>query len=428
MPRVATRRRRRDGIADSGDGINFNIRQENTMNQTVVAVFDEYGDAQSAVNALYQEGGFTRADVKLSPAKETNEARTQALRTQASDTDTGGWSIGDFFKSLFGTDQHSDDAGVYSEAVRRGGYLVSVDAPTEAQAERAADILQRFHAVDLNQRAEGWRSAGWSGYQSDAPLYTAEEISKDRDLYRKTVVAGGSAAQPGGAATTAAGTTGMTGTTGGTATTGETIPVIEEQLQVGKRLVQRGGVRIYRHVTETPVQESVQLREEHVKVERRPVDAPASAADVEAFKEGTIEVRETAEEPVVAKTARVVEEVDIGKEVTERTETISDTVRRTDVEVETLGAQATPGANLPDDDEFRRHWQSAYGSSGGRYEDYSSAYRYGANLAGQKQYQGYRWDELEPRVRSDWEATHSGSPWDRTKQAVRYGWEKMTSR
>jgi uncharacterized protein (TIGR02271 family) len=387
------------------------------MNQTVVAVFDEYGDAQSAVNALYQEGGFTRADVKLSPAEDTDDARRQSLRAQANSdvnaADTGGWNIGDFFKSLFGTDQHGDDAGVYAEAVRRGAYMVSVDAPTESQADRAADILQRFHAVDLEQRAQGWRSGGWGGYQADAPLYTAEEINKDRDLYRPTMVAGGGSAATAGTAK---------------AGTGETIPVIEEQLQVGKRTVQRGGVRIYRHLTETPVEESVQLREEHVTIERHAMDAPASAAELDAFKEGTIEVRETAEEPVIAKTARVIEEVEVGKEVTERTETVSDTVRRTDVEVEPLGTQPSSGATLAADDEFRKHWQSAYGSSGGRYEDYSSAYRYGANLAGQKQYEGYRWDEVEPQVKSDWEATHAGSPWERTRQAVRYGWEKMTSR
>lgn len=203
--------------------------------------------------------------------------------------------------------------------------------------------------------------------------------------------------------------------------------MVEEQLQVGKRAVQRGGVRIYRHVTETPVQESVQLKEERVTVERTPVDEPASAADIEAFKEGTIEVRETVEEPVVAKTARVVEEVNVGKEIAERTETVSDTVRRTDVEVEQLGAGSTgAAATALSDDAFRQHWQSAYGSGGGKYEDYAQAYRYGANLAGNKQYQGYRWDELEPKVRSDWESTYAGSPWERTKQAVRYGWEKMT--
>ncbi len=385
------------------------------MNQTVVAVFDEYGDAQAAVNALYQEGGFTQADVQLSPSEATPEARRQILQSQQADT--GGWSIGDFFKSLFGRDQQGEDAGVYSEAVRRGAYMVSVDASTDDQADQAADILQRFNAIDLDQRASDWRSRGWSRYEADAPLYTAEEIRKDRDVYSKTTVSGVNPRTAGPAATTAAGS-------------GETIPVIEEQLQVGKREVQRGGVRIYRHVTETPVEQSVQLREERVTVERRPVDEPASATDIEAFREGTLEIRETAEEPVVAKTARVVEEVEIGKEVNERTQTVSDTVRRTDVEVEQLGTPATAAGSttVPGDEEFRQHWQSAYGSSGGRYEDYSSAYRYGAGLAGQKQYQGYRWDELEPRVKSDWEATHAGTSWERTKQAVRYGWEKMTSR
>lgn len=391
------------------------------MNQTVMAVFDEYGDAQSALNALYQEGGFTRADVKLSPAEETTEARQQAIRAQpGASTDTGGWSIGDFFRSLFGRDQHGDDAGVYSEAVRRGAYLISVDAQTDEQAAKAVEILQRFNAIDLDQREAGWRSSGWSGYQADSPLYTAEEIRKDRDSYSKTSIAAATGPQP-----SASGTQTRPGKSSAST---EAIPVIEEQLQVGKRSVQRGGVRVFRHVTETPVEESVQLREEHVSVERRPVDEPATAADLEAFKEGTIEIRETAEEPVIAKTAHVVEEVEIGKEVTQRTETVSDTVRRTDVEVEPLEANATTGAGLQNEDEFRQHWQTAYGSTGGRYEDYSSAYRYGASLAGQKQYQGYRWDELEPRAKSDWEATHAGSPWDRTKQAIRYGWEKMTTR
>ena len=171
----------------------------------------------------------------------------------------------------------------------------------------------------------------------------------------------------------------------------------------------------------------MQLREEHVTIERQPVDQPASAADIDAFKEGTLEIRETAEEPVVAKTARVVEEVRVGKEVSERTETVSDTVRKTDVEVEPLAASAGSASSL-NDEVFRQHWQSAYGTSGGKYEDYAQAYRYGATLAGNKQYQGYRWDELEPRLRSDWESTHEGSPWERTKQAVKYGWEKMTGR
>ena len=383
------------------------------MNNTVVAIFDEYGQAQQAMNALFNEG-FTHSDVKLSPAEENPQMREQFLRSRATSDAGSSWGIGDFFRSLFSTDQHSDDAGVYSEAVRRGSYMLSVDAGDQDEADRAADIMQRYNAIDLDQRAAQWRSTGWTAYQSDAPLYTADQIRQERAGYTSTTTVAGTgsteqATKPSAAATV------------------EAIPVVEEQLQVGKRVVQRGGVRIYRHVTETPVQESVQLKEERVTVERTPVNEPASAADIEAFKEGTIEVRETVEEPVVAKTARLVEEVNVGKEVTERTETVSDTVRRTDVEVEQLGAGSTgAAAKALSDDAFRQHWQSAYGSGGGKYEDYAQAYRYGANLAGNKQYQGYRWDELEPKVRSDWESTHAGSPWERTRQAVRYGWEKMT--
>lgn len=112
-----------------------------------------------------------------------------------------------------------------------------------------------------------------------------------------------------------------------------TLPIVEEQLSVGKRTVERGGARVRTHVEEVPVQEQVQLREEHVHVERRPVDRPVGNAP-EAFREGVIEVTEQAEVPVVSKEARVVEEVVIGKDVTERQETVRDTVRRTDVEVD----------------------------------------------------------------------------------------------
>ena len=65
------------------------------------------------------------------------------------------------------------------------------------------------------------------------------------------------------------------------------------------------------------------------------MDRAATGADM-AFREGTIEVTETSEVPVVAKEARVVEEVVVGKTATDRTETVRDTVRRTDVEVEDL--------------------------------------------------------------------------------------------
>jgi len=114
------------------------------------------------------------------------------------------------------------------------------------------------------------------------------------------------------------------------------VPVVEEQLKVGKREVETsGGVRVRTDIEEKPVEAQVNLREEHVRVERRPVDRPATQADMNQAQHGrTIEVREKSEQPVVQKEARVVEEVVVGKEATQRTETVRDTVRRTDVDVE----------------------------------------------------------------------------------------------
>ncbi|WP_425523148.1 YsnF/AvaK domain-containing protein [Microvirga splendida] len=117
----------------------------------------------------------------------------------------------------------------------------------------------------------------------------------------------------------------------------EVIPVAEEELHVGKREVSHGRVRIRSHVTERPVQEQVSLREEHVSVERRPVEGTmrtGSANNGDLFRERSIEMEERSEEAMVSKEARVVEEVVVRKDADRRTETVSDTVRKTEVEVD----------------------------------------------------------------------------------------------
>jgi uncharacterized protein (TIGR02271 family) len=200
------------------------------------------------------------------------------------------------------------------------------------------------------------------------------------------------------------------------------IPVYQEELHVGKREVQRGGVRVFQHLVETPVNETISLREEHVKVERHKVDQPASTDDLAAFKEKTIELRETAEEAVVQKTARVVEEVVVGKEVGQRQQNISETVRHTEVDIEQLSA-----LSAADDTYFRTHYNSMYASGGGRYEEYLPAYSYGYNMAGSDKYRGRAWNDVEPTLRTDWEARNPGSTWEKFKAAVRHGWDKITS-
>lgn len=261
-----------------------------------------------------------------------------------------GAATGGLIGGLVGLGVPDEEAGYYSEGVRRGGTLVTVSAD-DAMAQRAVDILNRHNAVDIDQRGSYYQQSGYTGFDTSRPAYTADELTTYRasnpNVYGTT-----RSTTADTMATPAATTTSATATTSGTAMTGGTqtveagdrvaIPIVEEQIAVGKREVERGGARIHTRVEERPVSEQVNLREEHVTVERHAVNQPATDATA-AFREGTIEVTERSEVPVVSKEARVVEEVVIGKEATQRTETVSDTVRRTDVDVEEINTSTSTG-------------------------------------------------------------------------------------
>lgn len=370
------------------------------MENTVVGVYDSYTQARNAMNELIASG-FPRDHVQLNPEQETSVSGADVADSNYK-SESG---IGHFFRSLFGRGDSDDEThrDIYAEAVRRGSCVLTVSADSDAQRDHAADIMNRYDPVDIDERSAHWRSRGWSGYDTSAPRLTEEEILQERSHYVQK--------PPSASTANLQNEMGAAGTS--------RIPVIQEELKVGKRVVQRGGVRVFQHIKETPVHESVQLREEHVRVERHPVDQPVSEADLAAFKEGSIEVREMGEEPVVSKTARVVEEVIVDKEVSEQTANIDDSLRSTDVEVQQFG-----GAE--DDADFRRHWQTAYSTSGGRYEDYDAAYRYGSTLAGTERFKNYRWSEVEPDIRSEWESRHPSGTWEKVKDAIRYGAERVS--
>jgi uncharacterized protein (TIGR02271 family) len=309
-----------------------------------------------------------------------------------SPSDQSGGGIGGFFRRVFGTDVDNYDHGTYSEVIRRGGAIVAVTTD-EARQDRAAEILNNSGAVDVDRRVESWRQRGYTGYDASAQPYTEDEIARERQYYTKE--------------------------------TGErTIPVVQEELRVGKRAVQRGGVRVYNRVREELVEQQVNLREEHVTVDRRKTDRPATEADLRPHDE-VIEVTETAEEPVVDKRTRVVEEVVVGKKAKNRTETVRDTVRHSDVDVERLGADYTTDY----DDDFRNDFKTRFGSvRSARYETYAPAYQYGYRMAGDERYRGRRWEEIEPTLRAEYERSYPQSKWEDIKDAVRYGWLKVTGR
>jgi uncharacterized protein (TIGR02271 family) len=454
------------------------------MQHTLIAVFDNHNDAVSAKNELLSSG-FSSTDVRLSHGDETapggSLAGSSSTASTAADNEPGiGASIKNFFSDLFGTDNH-EHTRKYSTAIERGNHVLTVNTDSEPEVERAADIVERFGPIDIDEQSQKWGLTEGSGVmmgsagsmsggrpmslQSEGdrlplnqqslndpnpmgttyqePLGSRDELSTGSygsgsgNLQNQSLSGSsleGSAASTGNLQGSSRADSSLTGSmqrdTAMASDTGSAaIPVVQEQLRVGKREVQRGGVRVFSRIVETPVNESIGLREEHVNVERRPVNEPISSVDMAAFKEQTIEMRETAEEAVVEKSARVVEEVMINKEVTQREQQIHDTVRHTEVEVEQLGAGAARSGMMSDDDYYRNHFTSNYGTTGGSYEDYAPAYSYGSEMARNQKYRGRQWNEVENDLRSDWSSrsgSAAGSTWEKMKEAIKSGWERIT--
>jgi uncharacterized protein (TIGR02271 family) len=268
--------------------------------ETLVAVYDTADHAALAVRDVEAAG-----------------VPSSAISQHAKDGLTTGTSAGTaapvreqgFWASLFGGEpEYEHDSTVYDRSLESGSTVVTVKAP-ELLVAQVMDILERHNPIDIDQRAAGY------GYGTSGTATTTTTA---------TTGLGASPAQ--GTAMRAGGE--------------EVIGLSEEQLTVGKRLVNRGTTRIRRFVVETPVEEAVTLHSEHVAVERRPVAAGTKVTDAD-FTDRTIEVTETDEEAVVAKTARVKEEVVVNKAATDRVETVRDTVRREDVEITRDGQPTT---------------------------------------------------------------------------------------
>jgi len=192
-------------------------------------------------------------------------------------------------ESLVDDDSDKGHATTYAEAVRLGHYLVLADVEN-SQVDAVVAIMNRYGTVDLTQDHWKSRSVGAEAGQPTTPIASQREATEN---------------------------------------------VVQEELAVGKRVVQRGGVRVHAYVEERPVEEVVRLREERLNVERRPTDRVLTQPEA-AFKERSLEVTAEGEEAVVEKRARVVEEVVVGKELEQRDQTIQDTLRRKDVEVEAV--------------------------------------------------------------------------------------------
>jgi len=307
-------------------------------NRLITAFFDSREDANEAIERL-KSSGVPSSAIRLTEGSGSTGSSAGSLGSSAGNTGgmsgnvtgMGGTSAGShsrpreeqgFWASLADLFLPEEDTDTYAEGLRRGGYLVSARV-SDAQYERALDILDDEGTINLDERASSWRSEGWTPGQSG--YGSAASTGAMGGGYGASAESSRAAGVPGRAASATTGTKGRQGE--------EVIPVTQEQLRVGKREVEHGRVRVRSYTIERPVQEQVNLREEHVSVERRPVDRATTGTE-DAFRERTIEAEEKREVPVVSKEARVTEEVVVKKGVEQRNETVSDTVRSTQVEVE----------------------------------------------------------------------------------------------
>ena len=259
-----------------------------------------------AVQIIEQDGGMTTA------------------ATSTTDHGHGLWAR---IKDMFVPDE---DRELYAEGVRRGQYLLYARAE-ESEADEVIAALESCDPIDVEEQQKQWQSEGWQ------PGIATRSTTTETNL--------------------GTGAADVRGSVGATANEGR-IPLIEERLRVGKREVTRGGVRVRAYAVEEPVHEEVRLREEHIDIERRPVNQPitsAAAAD-DLLKDRTIEMTETAEEAVVAKEARVKEELVVRKRFDEQVRKIDNTVRHTEIDLDRdddLDTSVT-GKTVRTDDQPRR--------------------------------------------------------------------------
>ena len=304
------------------------------MTRTITAMFGDRSKAEAAVDELVQGLGINRSQVQVHAADAGSTSATAATTAN----EGGFWAS---LKDLFVPDE---DRSAFAEGIRRGNVVVSA-AVDEAKTEHAMDILENHGAVDLDAQEAEWKQSGWKGYEGGTT--TAATVASSPATSALGVVATGVATGAAATTTTAAAPAAVTAArTGGD----EVIPIVEERIRVGKRAAEGGRVRVRSFVVETPVSEQVKLHEERVSIERHAVNRPLTDADA-AFRDRTIEAVEHTEEAVVSKDARVTEELVLRKEGMDRTETVTDTVRRTEVEVDdttdlarTTGTASVAGA------------------------------------------------------------------------------------
>jgi len=246
------------------------------MTQTVIGIFDNAETAQAAEETLINQG-IDESSLRLATKDGVEYRSSETIQTLE--------SIRGFLSDLFGS-ENADEAELYAQEIEQGWALLAAEVPDDVEIQPIQQAMLDAGAIDMEERL--------------AELFESQDKQKSSPQQAS-----------------------------------QSMPIIEEHIEVGKRQVGKGTVQVTSRMVETPVEESVNLKEERAKITRRPTDRPVSPESLEAQQRGSsIEIEETAEQPVISKSARVVEEVDVSKETSETTQNVKDTVRHTELDVE----------------------------------------------------------------------------------------------
>ena len=304
------------------------------MTHTLAAVFETRAEANRAKDELIHSG-YDRDAIAVSDSGSV--AGTPRIDDDASILGT----IQQMFSQLLGR-EHAD-RHVYAEALNRGHVVLTVRTAGMEAADRAADIVEEFSPIDIDDHETMWRASGWTG---------AEVLQRS----------------PGAA-------------------------------QAGVGALQSA-----------PEQHGIRPREEAVDFARSEQGrlTPGSMQRGEPVAPALAElVTPISEQSTVQRSGmRIYPRADGPDEDSLRI------LRGTD--------------NDADDEYFRSHWEKNLSYTGGTYQEFDPAYRYGESMAGNPGYRDKPWDDAEPDLQSTWQSTYPQSSWDKFKAAVKTGWEKVT--
>lgn len=354
--------------------------------EKIVTMFSTVAQAEGAKRNL-TKAGFSESDIDIISGdrlrSEGHEARHPGL-----------------WQRLFGDTVDEEQAGVYEDAMNSGGVVLTLKAKEE-ELPRAMGILDAHDTVDMPNRGFGNLTTDssadkpYGGTESGTANLADKPYSDTDKAYGSSDIAD---KQYGNADLTSPAlnesrsltedkneldaiepvedsytvdnvhhdashpdnkTVPLRASLTGDETEADVLRLAEERLEVGKRLVSEGSTRVRRYTVTDEVSEDISLQEQHADIFRRAVNEPGAPNSID-WSEKTVEIAESHEQPVINKTAHVKEEVVVRKDITDRVETVKDSVRRQEVDIDhtspnnVKGGYGDPGSVLDDEDDTTR--------------------------------------------------------------------------